>query len=168
MSAPDSESSTWDFFQTGGPYWLGDSPTQLWSAVLGKSWFEWTFENSLPPWTTLSNCPSANNFSAILKPLSKVSKIWTWFPSSEIIKWVGKVCELRDLKHVPLQKAAQICNFALVNPNVSLCSARWGEPRHEPLLVAYVISTIISWAGSVDYGYNMWSSFYDDKFFRPY
>ena len=35
----------------------------------------WTgsFENSLPPWTTLSNCPSANNLSALLKPLSKVS-----------------------------------------------------------------------------------------------
>ena len=74
MSAPDSASSTWDFFQTGGPYWLGDGPTYLWSPVLGKSWFKWTFENSLSPWTTLSNCPTANNLSAVLKLLSKVSK----------------------------------------------------------------------------------------------
>ena len=43
---------------------------------LGKSWFEWTFVNSLTPWTTLSNCPraSANNLTAVLKPLTKVSK----------------------------------------------------------------------------------------------
>ena len=26
MSAPDSASSIWDFFQTGGPYWLGEGP----------------------------------------------------------------------------------------------------------------------------------------------
>ena len=42
---------------------------------------------------------------------------------------VGQVWDLRDLKPVPLQKAAQIGNFALVNPKVSLCSAIWGEPR---------------------------------------
>ena len=89
-----------------------------------QSWFEWPFENYLPPWTTLSNCPSANNLSAVLKTLSKVSKIWTSFPSSEIRKQVGQVWELRDLKPVPLQKAARIGNFALVNPKGSLCSAR--------------------------------------------
>ena len=82
---------TYLFFHTGGSYWLGDGHTYLWSPVLGKSWFEWTFENSLPPWITLSNCPNASNLWAVLKPLSKVSKIWTWFPSSEIIKRVGQV-----------------------------------------------------------------------------
>ena len=41
-------------------------------------------------------------------------------------KRVGQVWELRNLKPVPLQKAAQIDNFTLVNPKVSLCSARRG------------------------------------------
>ena len=80
----------------------------------------------LNPWTTLSNCPSTNDLSAVLKSLSKT---WTRFPSSEIRKRVGQFWELRGLKPVPLQKAAQIGNFALVNPKVSLCSARRGEPR---------------------------------------
>ena len=66
-----------------------------------QSWYEWTFENSLLPLTTLGNCPSANNLLAILKPLSKVSKIWTWFPSSEIRKRVGRFgnYEISNLYH---------------------------------------------------------------------
>ena len=52
-------------------------------------------------------------------------------PSSEIRKWVVNVWELRELKPVPLQKAAQTCIVALVNPKVSLCSARRGEPRRK-------------------------------------
>ena len=38
----------------------------------------------------------------------KCRKIWTWFPSSEMRKRMVQVWELRDLKPVPLQKAAQI------------------------------------------------------------
>ena len=55
--------------------------------------------------------------------------IWTRFPSSEMWKRVVQVWELRDLTPVPLKKAAQTDNFTLVNPKVSLCSARRGEPR---------------------------------------
>ena len=44
-------------------------------------------------------------------------------------KRVGQVWELRDLKPVPLQKRAQIGNFALVTHNVDLCNARRGEPN---------------------------------------
>ena len=40
----------------------------------GKSGFECTFEKSLPPWTTLSNCPSANNSSAVMKPYRNCRK----------------------------------------------------------------------------------------------
>ena len=40
---------------------------------------------------------------------------------------MGQVWELRDPKPVPLQKAAQIGNFALVKPKVSLYSARRGS-----------------------------------------
>ena len=62
-------------------------------------------------------------------PYPKCLKIWTRFPSSEMRKRVAQVWKLRDLKPVPLQKMAQTGNFTLVNPKVSLCSARWGEPR---------------------------------------
>ena len=62
-------------------------------------------------------------------PIKSVEKIFTWFPSSKIRKRVGQVWELRDLKPVPLQKAAQMGNFALVNSKVSLCSARGRDPR---------------------------------------
>ena len=56
----------------------------------------------------ISNCPSTNELSAVLKPhIESVEKI-----------------ELRDLKPVPLQKVAQIHVgiFILVNPKVSLWS----------------------------------------------
>ena len=59
----------------------------------------------------------------------KYRKIGTRLPSSEMRKRVVQVWELRDLKPVPLQKAAQTGNFTLVNPKVSLCSARRGELR---------------------------------------
>ena len=75
-----------------------------------------TFDNSLPPWITLSNYHSANDLSAVLNPLSRCRKIWTRFPSFEIRKRVGLVWEIRDLKPVQLQKAALIGNIALVNP----------------------------------------------------
>ena len=61
-------------------------------------------------------------------PYRKCRKIWTRFSSSEMRKRVVQIWELRDLKPVPLQKAAQTGNFTLVNPKVSLCSARRGEP----------------------------------------
>ena len=78
-----------------------------------------------PPWTTfpVRICPPHWN------PYRKCRKIWTRFPSSEIPKRVGKVWELRDLKPVPLQKKAQIGNFALVTHKVSLCNARRGDPN---------------------------------------
>ena len=83
------------------------------SPVLGKSWFECTFENYLPPWTTLSNCPGSNNLSAVIcQPYRKCRKIETWFPRSEIRKRVGQVLELRDLKPVPLQtQSCPLYNF---------------------------------------------------------
>ena len=62
-------------------------------------------------------------------PYRKCRKIWTRFPSYEMRKRVVQVWELRDLKPVPLQKAAQTGTFTLVNPKVSICSARRGEPR---------------------------------------
>ena len=62
-------------------------------------------------------------------PYRKCRKHWTRFSGSEIRQRVGQVWELRDLKPVPLQKAAQIDIFTLVNPKVSLCSARRGKPR---------------------------------------
>ena len=42
-----SASPTWDFLQSGELYWLEEDPTQLWSSVLGKSWFEWTIAKYL-------------------------------------------------------------------------------------------------------------------------
>ena len=39
-----------------------------------------------PPWTTLSNCPTANNLIPYWNPYRKCRIIWTWFPSSEIRK----------------------------------------------------------------------------------
>ena len=44
----------------------------------------------------------------------KFRKIWTWFPSSEMRKRMVQVWKLRDLKLVPLQKAAQIDSFTPV------------------------------------------------------
>ena len=76
MSAPDLASPIRDFFQTGGPYWLGGahlaviySPGEV--AIRMNIWEFFT------PWTTLSNCLSANDLSAVLKPLSrKCRKLW--------------------------------------------------------------------------------------------
>ena len=74
--------------ETGGPYWLGGNSAWLWSPVLGKSQFEWTVWDFLPPWTTLSNCLSSNDLS---KPFRKCRKIWTYrSPSSEIRTQMGK------------------------------------------------------------------------------
>ena len=44
---------------------------------------------NLPPWTTLSNCPSANNLIPYWNLYRKCRKIWTWFPSSETRKASG-------------------------------------------------------------------------------
>ena len=79
----------------------------------------WEF---LPPWTTLSNCPSVNNLIPYWNPYRKCRKNWTWFDE----KRVGQVWELQNLKPVPLQKAARIGNFALVNPNVSPMQCQTG------------------------------------------
>ena len=80
MSVPDSKSSIWDFFQNGGPYGLGEGRHLAMIPSSGEVlvWMNiWEF---FPQWTTLSNCPCANNLSVVLKPLSKVSKILNWCP----------------------------------------------------------------------------------------
>ena len=91
MSAPDSASSIWDFFQIGEPYWLGEDPIQLWSPVLGSLGLNEHLRILHPHERPMNGkCPC-------LKPLSKVKKKnWTWFPISEIRKRVGQVLELRD------------------------------------------------------------------------
>ena len=87
----------------------------------------WEF---LPPWTTLSNYPSTNNLIPYWNPYRNCRKnlnLVSQFRNTK--KRVGQVWELRNLKPVPLQKAARTGNFALANPGVSPCSARRGEPR---------------------------------------
>ena len=136
MSAPDSASSIWDFFQTGGPYWFGEAPPsydlQSWS-ILGWNEHKTILYPDEPPWTTFP----VRIWPPHWNPYRKCRKIWIRFPSSEIRKRVGQVW---DLKPVPLQKAAQIGNFAPVTHKVSLCNARRGEPN-DVLWYWYAVSS---------------------------
>ena len=75
VSAPDWASSIWDFFETGDHTDWEKAP----SSCDLQSWFEWSFEKYLPPWNTLSNCPSANNCQPYWNPYRKCRKKWTWF-----------------------------------------------------------------------------------------
>ena len=121
MSAPDSASSIWDSFRPEGHTdWERAPPSydlQSWSS-LGLNEHLTILYPDEPPWTSLPVriCPPHWN------PYRKCRTIWTRFPISEIRKLVGQVWELRDLKPVPLQKKAQIGNFALVTHKVSLCN----------------------------------------------
>ena len=65
---------------------------------------------------------------------SAMRTVLEWPQSHAIRKTINMITnkyepQQKCRKPVPLQKAAQIGNFALVNPKVSLCSARRGEPR---------------------------------------
>ena len=92
---------------------------------MGKCRLEWTL--LLPPWTTLSNCPSTNDLSAVLKPhIESVEKFELDFPVPKCESGFENY-EISSLHH-PL-KAAPIGSFTLVNPKMSLCSARWGRAK---------------------------------------
>ena len=150
MSVPDSASPIWDFLHTGGPssYDL-QSP---WNLDLNEHLR--IFYPHEP-----RNCPCTNNLSAVLKPISKMSKNLNLVSQFRNTKAGGADLRIartqaldqlakpifrstltlyssrnrvKDrwthlLKPVPLKKVAQIDTFALVNPKVSLCSARRGN-----------------------------------------